>query len=101
MVPVCHRRNTLWYSLVYCMLSRCLEISSLSVILVYDDPRFGDRYEIDLSDNGDFLSAVRFVDKIGRDPIVYDALSEIPQPHRNEIEQRIWTKIHPTYNKQR
>jgi hypothetical protein len=62
--------------------------------LVYDDPRFGDRYEIELAPNGVFLSALRFVEGIGRDPIFYDKLSSIPQPHQNTIHQLIWQKIH-------
>lgn len=62
--------------------------------LTYDDIRYGDRYEIELSHAGDFLHALRFVDRIGRDPIPYDRLSDIPQPHQHEIRQRIWKKIH-------
>lgn len=64
--------------------------------LVYDDSRFGDRYEVELSDTGVFLSALRFVDAIGsRDPIHYDKLCQVPQPHQNAIQQRIWMKLHP------
>lgn len=56
----------------------------------YYDPRYGDTYEIYLSpSDGAFLSAYRSVEQIGRDPIYYDSLSEIPPSHRNEIEAMI------------
>lgn len=65
--------------------------------LTYDDPRSRDRYEIEIDpDSGLLLHALRFVDKIGRDPIPYDSLAAIPQPHRSLIEQKIWTLLHPT-----
>lgn len=63
--------------------------------LIYDDVRYGDRYEIELSPCGDFLHALRFVDRIGRDPISYDRITDIPNPHQHEIRQRIWRLIHP------
>lgn len=64
--------------------------------LVYSDTRYGDRYEISLSPCGDFLHALRFVDRIGSDPIHYDRLPDIPIAHQHEIRQRIWRLIHPT-----
>lgn len=60
--------------------------------LVYDDVRFGDRYEIELDEFGCFHAAMRYVDRLGADPIVYTRLADIPQPHRHQIEQRIWQK---------
>jgi hypothetical protein len=60
----------------------------------YTDNRFGDIYEIYTNDEtGEFQSAVRSVDTIGRDPIYYDKLAEIPQPQRNAIENLLWSKI--------
>lgn len=54
--------------------------------------RSGDTYEIELDDEGNFSSAVRFMDQIGRDPIHYEKLSDLPIPHVPEIEHLIWTK---------
>lgn len=61
----------------------------MTTYLRYYDPRFGDTYEIYLTLDGVFHSACRSVEQIGRDPIYYDALEDIPQPHRNAIEQMI------------
>lgn len=58
--------------------------------LTYDDERFGDRYEIELDTDLSFVSARRFVDGIGSDPIVYDSLSDINPYHRHHIEQLTW-----------
>lgn len=63
--------------------------------LTYDDHRSLDRYEVDLTPDGEFDSALRFVTGIGRDPIHYGRLADVPQPHRSEIEQRIWKLNHP------
>lgn len=55
------------------------------------DKRFGDLYEIYTDDvTGDFEAAVRSVGEVGRDPIYYDRLSDIPPSHRNQIESMIW-----------
>lgn len=53
------------------------------------DPRRGDIYNISLDDSGDFLTAERFIEHGGRSPITYTLLSEIPQPHRDSIEDAI------------
>lgn len=59
----------------------------------YIDNRFGDIYEVYTNDEtGDFQSATRSVETIGRDPIYYDHLTEIPQPQRNAIENLLWKK---------
>lgn len=58
----------------------------------YYDNRFGDTYVVFLTPEGEFSSALRYVDQVGRDAITYDFLYEIPQPHRNEIEHRIYSK---------
>lgn len=60
--------------------------------IIYEDMRFGDRYEIELDVLGDFVHAMRYVDRVGSDPIVYDRLHDIPQPHQHAIEQKIWQK---------
>lgn len=59
----------------------------------YIDNRFGDIYEIYTHDEtGEFESATRSVETIGRDPIYYDHLAEIPQPQRNAIENLLWKR---------
>lgn len=72
-----------------------MAVAPIRMTLTYDDPRYGDRYEVELSPTGVFLSAVRFVEGIGRDPIVYDKLSHVPQPHQNELQHLIWMKMNP------
>lgn len=64
--------------------------------LTFDDIRSGDRYELELLLDGEVSSCLRFVEGIGRDPIVYDELTQIPQPQRSLIEQKIWSQLHPT-----
>lgn len=67
-----------------------------SQYLRYYDERFGDTYEIYVDPTtGEFESAARSVEGIGRDPIYYDKLSELPPVARNAIENLIldwWTK---------
>lgn len=60
--------------------------------LVYNDFRYGDRYEVELDDSGDFAFARRYPDNIGAHPVTYERLTDIPPFHRHEIEQRIWQK---------
>jgi len=55
----------------------------------YHDRRFGDTYVISIDDIGAFLGALRYVDRIGADPIQYDRLIDIPEPHRSEIRQKL------------
>lgn len=55
----------------------------------YYDPRYGDTYEVYLDHDGNFQTAARSVEAIGRDVIYYDSLSDIPPLHRNTIEQLI------------
>lgn len=58
--------------------------------LTYDDDRFGDRYEIELDTNLEFVSARRHVDGIGSDPIIYDTLASINPYHRHHITELTW-----------
>lgn len=59
----------------------------------YFDTRFGDIYEVYTDDvTGEFESAVRNLDSLGRDPISYTRLQDIPQPQRNAIENLLWKK---------
>lgn len=58
--------------------------------IVYVDSRFGDRYELTLSPTGEFVSAIRYIDEIGRDPILYTSLAELNPHHKFQIEQIIW-----------
>lgn len=62
----------------------------MSAYLRYYDDRYGDLYEIYVSDvTGEFEGASRSVEAIGRDPIYYDHLGEIPVAHRGEIENLV------------
>jgi hypothetical protein len=61
--------------------------------LRYYDERYGDLYEIYLTPNGSFLSAARSVEAIGREPIYYDKLNDIPQFHRHTIETLIEERL--------
>lgn len=58
----------------------------------YYDPRYGDTYEIYLDNDGNFQTAARSVEVIGRDVIYYDSLADIPPLHRNAIEQLIFER---------
>lgn len=51
----------------------------------YFDPRYGDVYEVYVDHDGNFHSARRSTGPIGRDPLYYDNLLDIPPYHRNEI----------------
>ena len=66
--------------------------------LRYFDDRYGDHYEVYFdSTTGEFQGATRSIGEIGRDPIYYDLLSELPPFHRNQIEHQIWLKLHPSH----
>lgn len=52
------------------------------------DTRSGDTFVIELED-GDFAYALRYVIGIGRDPIQYNHLIDVPEPHRSTIEHKI------------
>lgn len=54
----------------------------------YYDNRWHDTYHI-VHLNGRFVHALRFVDGLLTQPIVYDRLAELPQPARNDVEQRL------------
>lgn len=62
------------------------------IIDTYPHPRYEETFTIYLDEDNDcaFIGVERFVGNIGGDPIRYESLSEIPQPHRHEIEQRIF-----------
>lgn len=53
------------------------------------DQRSGNTYDIEVDSDGNFVRALRYVDGIGLDPIVYDKIYEIPPQHRVEIEDLI------------
>ncbi len=57
----------------------------------YIDSRYKEMFKIylDEDDSFSFIGVERFVGNIGDDPIQYSSLSEIPQPHRHHVEQRI------------
>lgn len=62
----------------------------MNTYLRYYDERFGDLYEIYTNpDDGSFHSARRSTEAIGRDPIYYDDLNEVPPVHRHHIEELI------------
>jgi hypothetical protein len=66
----------------------------------YYDNRFGDLYEVYLDDDGKFEAAVRSVGEVGRESIYYTRLSDIPDWHRNQIEDLIWHKLHNSSSQQ-
>lgn len=58
----------------------------------FHDTRSGNTYTVSL-DAGEFLHALRYTGTIGTNPIEYDTLREIPEPHRTEIQNQIeWMK---------
>jgi hypothetical protein len=62
----------------------------------YYDKRYGDLYEVYLDDDtGAFESAMRSTGDIGRDPIYYASLNELPIIQREQIEYLIWQRLHP------
>jgi hypothetical protein len=70
--------------------------------LRYFDQRYGDLYEVYFNDDtGAFESATRSTNDVGRDTIYYDSLSELPVIQREQIEYRIWQKLHPNSKSQR
>jgi hypothetical protein len=67
-------------------------MTSTTYFRYYDD-RFGDIYEINTDSDGNFVSAQRSVEAIGRDTIYYDDLKDIPPLHRNAIEHMIAERV--------
>lgn len=57
----------------------------------YTDPRFGDFFVIHLDedDNFSFIGVERFLGNVTDDPIRYEHLGDIPQPHKHQVEQKI------------
>lgn len=58
--------------------------------LTYYDQRFGDIYHIRVLGHK-FLFALRYVERVGSDPITYDRIDELPDEAQNEIEQLVLT----------
>lgn len=56
--------------------------------LDYHCARTSDTYTVVLR-HSVFDHALRYVGRIGSEPMVYDTLEEIPEPHRSEIENLI------------
>jgi hypothetical protein len=58
--------------------------------LEYVDLRFGDTFIIDIDlPSGEVHGIVRYIDRIGRDPIYYDVVEELPGRVREEIQTLI------------
>lgn len=57
--------------------------------LSYYDPRHSDTYVVTIDSDGEFVCAKRYLVGVGRDPIIYDNLADVPQPHKANIEQKI------------
>lgn len=57
--------------------------------LSYYDQRHSDTYVVTIDAEGEFVFAKRYLVGVGRDPIVYDNLADVPQPHKANIEQKI------------
>jgi len=64
----------------------------------YYDPRHADTYVIELDGDGEFLCALRYVTDIGRDPIIYDHLADVPQPIRSALESEIFHRARLPHN---
>lgn len=62
--------------------------------LSYYDPRHADTYVVTIDSEGEFICAKRYLVGVGRDPIVYESLADVPQPHKNAIEQKIIETIY-------
>lgn len=58
-------------------------------ILSYYDQRHGDTYVVTIDSEGEFICAKRYLVGVGRDPIVYDSLADVPIAHKANIEQKI------------
>lgn len=54
------------------------------------DPRHADTYVVELEDDGSFAYANRYVVELGRAPITYEHLADIPIMHRAKIEEKIF-----------
>lgn len=52
------------------------------------DSRHGDTFVIEIED-GEFVSALRYTIGIGRDPIQYNDLADLPEPYQTQIENEI------------
>lgn len=61
------------------------------IISSFTHPRWNETFNIYLDEDDDlsFIGVERFIGNIGGDPIRYESLQEIPQPHRHEVEQKI------------
>lgn len=62
------------------------------ITLTFTDERFGDTFVLDVDRDGTIHSIVRYVDRVGRDPIYYEAVSELPHRVQAPIEELIQTK---------
>lgn len=61
----------------------------MNTYLRYYDERFGDVYEVYLTNDGEFLSAMRSVEQFGRGAIYYDSIDAIPVHIRATLEHLI------------
>lgn len=52
----------------------------------FTDTRTGDTYNVDLDDDGEFLFATRFMERVGGSSVPYAALADLPPAHRAMIE---------------
>ncbi len=64
----------------------------MTPFFTYTDRRSGDRYDIDLTDSGEFEHARRYVGDTVNNPIEYDNLWELPEPIRVVVDQIIQSK---------
>ncbi len=57
------------------------------------DSRALETYTVELDDALRIVRVSRYTGPVGFDPVVYDELEEVPQPQRDQIENRIeWYK---------
>lgn len=64
--------------------------------VTYTDERFGDTFVIDTDTAGVVYGIVRYVEQLGRDPIYYDTVEELPRRVQEPIEELILLKCNKT-----
>lgn len=61
-------------------------------VINYFDERTGDLYVVQVTPSGDFAHALRYVDRVGREVVVYEHLTELPSYVRVAIEHELTKK---------
>lgn len=61
----------------------------MNATINYFDERTGDLYVIQVTPDNDFAHALRYVDRVGREVVAYDRLSDLPSYIRVAIEHEL------------